>query len=147
MQRPLAFAAILVSTMLASGCARKEPSPVAKAPIDCELPSDHGKVGPGTALLLSTLSKMNLINPFADLDANLSNGDRRFIAINSYACAEPGVGDGDRQFLIRYPSRCLAGTGDVIEGHLDWALRDAAPSYAMTYNTELLRRLHFGSIP
>ena len=146
MRRPFTFVSIAIIALLMAGCTRKEASPIATVTDDCPFRSDKGKAGPGTVQLLSTLSKMNLANPIADLDANLASGDRRFIAINSYACSEPGVADGDRDVVDRFHSHCLEGTGDVIEGNLHWALTDAATSYATKYNTELLRRIRAGII-
>jgi hypothetical protein len=74
---------------------------------------------------------MNLANPIADLDSNLSSGDRRFIGINGYSCDEPGIGYGDHAVVDRFHTHCLEGTGDVIEGNLHWALTDAATAYAL----------------
>lgn len=146
MQRRLAFVTIVTVSLLIIACGHKEASPTVKVTDDCPFRSDKGKAGPGTLQLLATLSKMNLANPIADLDSNLSSGDRRFIGLNSYACAEPGIGDGDHEVVDRFHTRCLEGTGDVIEGNLHWALTDAATAYALKYNTELLRRIRSGIV-
>lgn len=127
-------------------CTRKEVSPVGISTRDCPFSYAKEKAGPGTVQLLSTLNKMNLMNPIADLDANLASGDRRFIGINGYSCSEPGVANGDQDVVDRFHSRCLEGTGDVIEGNLHWALIDAATAYATIYNAELLRRIRAGAV-
>jgi hypothetical protein len=146
-QSPLILVSIATIALLTvTACTRKEASPITTATNDCPFRSDQGKAGPGTVQLLSTLSKMNLVNPIADLDANLAIGDRRFIGINGYSCSEPGVANGDQEVVNRFHSRCLEGTGDVIEGNLDWALTDAATAYATKYNTELLRRIRAGTV-
>jgi hypothetical protein len=136
----------IATIALLTSCTRKETSPILTAANDCPFRHDNGKVGPGTVQLLSTLSKMNLLNPIADLDANLASGDRRFIGINGYSCSEPGVANGDQDVVDRFHSHCLEGTGDVIEGNLHWALTDAATAYATKYNAELLRRIRAGSV-
>lgn len=141
MLRPLLVISIATGVLL-TACTRKETSPALTAANDCPFRHDNGKAGPGTVQLLSTVSKMNLVNPIADLDANLaSGGDRRFIGINGYSCSEPGVSNGDQDVVDRFHSHCLEGTGDVIEGNLHWALTDAATAYATKYNAELLRRI------
>lgn len=145
MLRPSLLVSIAIIALL-TACTRKEASPIVTSTIDCPFHSDNGKAGPGTVQLLSTLSKMNLVNPIADLDANLATGDRRFIGINSYSCSEPGVANSDQDAVDRFHSHCLEGTGDVIEGNLDWALTDAATAYATKYNTELLRRIRAGTV-
>jgi hypothetical protein len=145
MRYPLILVSIATLALLMA-CTRKDASPITTATNDCPSRSDNGKAGPGTVQLLSTLSKMNLVNPIADLDANLAIGDRRFIGINGYSCSEPGVAIGDQDVVDRFHSHCLEGTGDVIEGNLDWALTDAAMAYATKYNTELLRRIRAGTV-
>ena len=146
MRRRLIFVAIVTISLVIIACARKESIPTVKVTDDCPYHSDKGRAGPGTLQLLATLSKMNLANPIADLDINLSSGDRRFIGINSYSCAEPGISDGDLAVVDRFHAHCLEGTGDVIEGNLHWALTDAATAYALKYNTELLRRIKTGIV-
>jgi hypothetical protein len=145
MRRPLILVSIATLALL-TACIRKDASPITAATNDCPFRSDKGKAGPGTVQLLSTLSKMNLVNPIADLDGNLAIGDRRFIGISSYSCSEPGVAKGDQDVVDRFHSHCLEGTGDVIEGNLDWALTDAATAYATKYNSELLRRIRAGTV-
>lgn len=146
MRRRFTFVAVVTITLLIMACARKETSPIVKVTDDCPYHSDKGRTGPGTLQLLETLSKMNLANPIADLDKNLSSGDRRFIGVNSYSCAEPGIVEGDLAAVDRFHAHCLEGTGDVIEGNLHWALTDAATAYALKYNTELLRRIRTGIV-
>ena len=145
MLRPFLLVSIATIVLLAA-CTRKEASPTLASTNDCEFRPDNGKAGPGTVQLLSTLSKLNLVNPIADLDANLATGDRRFIGINSYSCSEPGIANGDQNAVDRFHSHCLEGTGDVIEGNLDWALTDTATAYATKYNTELIRRIKAGTV-
>jgi hypothetical protein len=129
---------LLPVSVLICACAPHKTTTSATAPMDCALYSDGGKVGPGTVELLATLGKVRLADPVADLDANISLGDKRFIGINSYSCSEPGLAAADVPFLDRFHANCLAGTGDIIERKLHSALVDAAAKYARIYNTELL---------
>jgi hypothetical protein len=108
--------------------------------------NDRGKVGPGTVQLMAALSKMNLLNPIADLNSNIANGDRRFIGMNSYSCSEPGVKAGDQALVDRFHTHCLEGSGDIVEGQLHFQLMEAATAYASTYNTELIRLIRVGKI-
>jgi hypothetical protein len=140
------FAAFLFSAVLLSGCG-KVPTPHSQtASSDCPFSSDGGRVNAGTVVLLGTMNKLNLTNPIADVEANIARGDKRFIGINGYSCDEPGVDAHDRSLVDRFHTHCLEGTSDVIGGNLDFALLEAAMSYARAYNGELVRRIHDGSV-
>jgi hypothetical protein len=112
--------------------------------------SSDGVAGPGTGTkaLTATLATLNLANPIKDLDANLKRNDRRFIGVASYACDAPGVRGTDEPLTrsATYGLRCLEGTGDIIESDEHLRLIQKATDYALTYNTELLRRIHAGLI-
>lgn len=99
-------------------------------------------------MLITTLAALNLSNSVADLDANLKRLDKRFIGVYGYSCCAPGTGDADWHLVqsMAYGLRCLAGTGDIIESDQDKVLMDKAWKYALTYNTELLRRIRAGLI-
>jgi hypothetical protein len=102
-----------------------------------------------TEVLAAILASLNLTNPVADLDANVSKGDLRFIGIDGYACHAPGVDSDADDHLItsaKYRLRCLPGTGDVLESEKHKALIDKALEYARKYNKALLGRIHAGSI-
>src|ERR1700722_9633278 len=141
----LPLAVILSASLLISACTGKEAGYAAKV-ADCPFAPDKGRIGPATLKLLAIVSKMNLTNPIADLDVDLSRGNRRFIGIVSHGCTEPGIGDGDRDVASRFRTECLEGTGDIVEGNLHRALTDAATSYALKYNTELVRRIRTGKV-
>jgi len=138
--------ALLSVSVLLSSCTPHKATTSANVPVDCALSSDRGRVGPGTVELLATMGKVRLADPIADLDANISLGDKRFIGINGYSCSEPGLSATDDPIVAQFHTHCLEGTGDVIEGNLHWALIDAATTYARIYNTELLSRIRAGMV-
>jgi hypothetical protein len=141
----LPLAELFVASLLISGCTGRAADQAANVAV-CPTAQDQGKAGPATARLLATLSKLNLSNPLADLDADLSRGNRRFIGIAHHGCIEPGIADGDREISNRLRTDCLEGTSEVTEGSLQRAMTDAATDYAVKYNTELLRRMRTGEI-
>jgi hypothetical protein len=140
------LAELFVALLLISGCnggAAGQAAKVAECPTATH---EQGKAGPATVRLLATLSKLNLTNPVADLDMDLSRGNRRFIGIAHHGCTEPGLADGDREISNRLRTDCLDGTSEVIEGDLQRAMTDAATDYAAKYNTELIRRMRTGEV-
>jgi hypothetical protein len=96
--------------------------------------------------LTETLASLNLANPIADLERNLELGDRRFIAINGYACFAPGAEKAEQPWSPRFGKHCLAGTSDDVEGEAHLALIAKATKYARDYNAELLRRIRAGLV-
>jgi hypothetical protein len=100
----------------------------------------------GVCELTATLSGVDLARPIADLERNLSVGDRRFIGINGYSCFPPGVDKADEPWSPKFGIRCLPGTSDVIEGDAHLALINKATKYAQEYNVELLRRIRAGLV-
>jgi outer membrane lipoprotein LolB len=109
---------------------------------------DRIEVKTPVEVLSETLASLNLANPTADLEANLSKGDRRFIGINGYTCTTPGANNEEYSLVhsAQYGLRCLAGTSDNIESEHHKVLIEEATDYARKYNTELLRRIHTGKI-
>jgi hypothetical protein len=141
----LPLAELFVASLLISGCTERAAEHAAKV-ADCPTAPDRGKAGPATVRLLATLGKLNLANPLADLDTDLSRGNRRFIGIAQHGCTEPGIADGDRDISNRLRTDCLDGTSEVFEGALQRAMTEAATDYAVKYNTELIRRMRTGEV-
>ena len=107
------------------------------------LPQTHQD---GTAILASTLSALNLSNPVADLDANLSRGDRRLVGLYGIKCAPPDLNESFDGIVARFGVRCLPGTSDAIENDRHAALMTSAKNYANRYNWELLHRIRGGEV-
>jgi hypothetical protein len=108
--------------------------------------SDHDPQPNNAVVLAATLAKLNLGSPVKDLNASLKRGDKRFIGINGYTCDAPGVTDADQRFATQFGLNCLDGASDVVGSDEHLALIEKATSYALAYNTELLRRIHAGLI-
>ena len=96
-----------------------------------------GQSGAQTAILKSTLSKLNLKNPAADAKALVAAGDRRPVGVYGYSCHVPGP-EG-RNLPPSVEIRCLDGTGDVSESEEHQHLIEIAATYARAYDQELKR--------
>jgi hypothetical protein len=96
-----------------------------------------GQSGAQTAILKSTLSKLNLKNPAADAKALVATGDRRPVGVYGYSCHVPGP-EG-RNLPPSVDIRCLDGTGDVSESEEHHHLIEIATAYAEAYDQELKR--------
>jgi hypothetical protein len=66
------------------------------------------------AVLAATLDKLNLENPIADLEANISRGDKRLIGLNGYICWPPDLDKSVNALIHRFGVRFLPGTSDYI---------------------------------
>jgi hypothetical protein len=110
-------------SLIAAGCSKRRYSP--------------GQSGAQTAILKSTLSKLNLKNPAADAKALVAAGDRRPVGVYGYSCHVPGP--GGRNLPSSVDVRCLDGTGDVSESEEHQHLIEIAAAYAKAYDQELER--------
>lgn len=114
---------VIAFLVLVAGCSKHRYSP--------------GQSGVQTAILKSTLSKLNLKNPAADAKALVAAGDRRPVGVYGYSCHVPGPEGGHLPPSVDI--RCLDGTGDVSESEEHQQLIEIAVAYAKAYDQELKR--------
>ena len=100
-----------------------------------------------TAILRATLETLNIENQEMDVNKNIGNGDLRFICVCGFACYTPGVEQNALALKKQYGTKCLEGTGDVIESHEHGALIAIATKYAKQYNMILLKKLKLKKSP
>jgi hypothetical protein len=98
------------------------------------------------AVLAATLNKLNLENLTADLEANLSRSDKRFIGLNGYICWPSDLDKSFNALIHRFGVRCLAGTSDYIQSDRHESLMLRARKYANRYNWQLLDRIRRGDV-
>jgi hypothetical protein len=78
----------------------------------------------------------NFQDPAADVQKNLSNGDKRFLLVCGYACFAPGQLPANS--ISELNSRIIQGTMDAIQGEEHRLLIEKVTKYAEQYNSALL---------
>lgn len=92
-----------------------------------------------SAVLKTTLSVLNLIDPAADAKRNAAHGDLRLIGITDYSCHPPGrEGAGLSELVETHGIRCLEGTTDAFESAEYGELFHQARGYGIKYNRALV---------
>jgi hypothetical protein len=76
----------------------------------------------------------------AEVEAAVSKGDFRFVAVAADGIIVPGL-PADRRWPIRSELRVIENTSDVIQSREHMRLQRVADAYAEKYNRALLARL------
>jgi len=87
------------------------------------------------------IARLKDADPKADLDAALSKGDYRFLALKGIGPMVPGVDDSDMDVVVkRFGIRYIENTSDKPRDEQEKELGIVAWGYAEKYNT-LLRKI------